>query len=58
MSNTAHTDKRLTCKDCGRDFVFTAGEQKYYAERLFTDPKRCPECRRAKKANYGESARG
>ncbi|HOO26276.1 MAG TPA: zinc-ribbon domain containing protein, partial [Clostridiales bacterium] len=25
-------DKTLKCKDCGSDFVFTAGEQEFYAE--------------------------
>lgn len=42
-------DKELNCIDCGTRFTFTAGEQKYYEERRFTEPKRCPECRRAKK---------
>ena len=26
-------DKTLKCKECGADFVFTAGEQEFYAER-------------------------
>ena len=44
-------DKTLVCKDCGNEFVFTEGEQAFYAEKGFTnDPVRCPECRKAKKA--------
>lgn len=44
------TDKTLTCKDCGAEFVFTAGEQQFYAEKGFeNDPIRCKECRIAKK---------
>lgn len=44
-------DKTLTCKDCGRDFEFTASEQEFYAEKGFTnEPGRCPECRSARKA--------
>ncbi|AMP20623.1 cytochrome C551 [endosymbiont 'TC1' of Trimyema compressum] len=43
-------DKTLSCSDCGADFVFTQGEQEFYAEKGFTnEPKRCPECRRQRK---------
>lgn len=43
-------DKVLTCRDCGREFVFTASEQEFYAEKGFTnEPGRCPECRAARK---------
>ena len=45
-------DKTLTCRDCGQPFVFTAGEQEFYAEKGFTNqPSRCPDCRRAAKAS-------
>jgi CxxC-x17-CxxC domain-containing protein len=44
-------DKTLTCRDCGEEFVFTAGEQEFYQEKGFTnEPTRCPNCRRANKA--------
>lgn len=43
-------DKTLKCKDCGGDFVFTAGEQAFYAEKGFeNEPARCRDCRDAKK---------
>ena len=43
-------DKVLKCKDCGADFVFTAGEQEFYAEKGFeNEPARCKECRIARK---------
>ena len=43
-------DKTLVCSDCGKEFVFTEGEQAFYAEKGFTnEPKRCPECRKARK---------
>ena len=43
------TDKTLTCKDCGAEFVFTVGEQEFYKEKGFdNEPKRCLACRRAK----------
>ena len=28
-----YEDKTLKCKDCGEEFVFTAGEQEFYAEK-------------------------
>ncbi|HWJ04010.1 MAG TPA: zinc-ribbon domain containing protein [Verrucomicrobiae bacterium] len=44
-------DKELTCKDCGNTFVFTTGEQEFYAEKGFeNEPTRCRECRNARKA--------
>lgn len=43
-------DKTLVCVDCGKEFVFTAGEQEFYAEKQYqNEPKRCKECRIAKK---------
>ncbi len=44
-------DKTLTCRDCGTSFLFTAGEQEFYASRGFAnEPSRCPECRAARRA--------
>jgi len=44
-------DKTIECKDCGKEFVFTEGEQEFYKEKGFeNDPVRCPDCRRARKA--------
>lgn len=51
-SNTMYTDKTLVCKDCGNEFVFTAGEQEFYAEKGFqNEPTRCKACRQARKAS-------
>jgi CxxC-x17-CxxC domain-containing protein len=44
------SDKTLTCRDCGQQFTFTAGEQAFYQERGFSEPQRCPACRQARKA--------
>ena len=50
-------DKTLTCSECGLEFVFTEGEQKFYQEKGFThEPKRCKECR-ARKKDDGRSGR-
>ena len=34
-----YEDKTLVCKDCGAEFVFTAGEQEFYAEKGFQNRK-------------------
>lgn len=50
-------DKTIVCKDCGKEFVFTVGEQEFYEEKGFTnEPVRCKECRAAKKAKYNKKA--
>ena len=47
-------DKGLNCRDCSADFVFTAGEQEFYAEKGFqNEPVRCPTCRTARKQSSG-----
>lgn len=48
-------DKTLVCKDCGKEFVFTVGEQEFFKEKGFeNDPVRCPACRKARKAQKNE----
>ena len=32
-----YQDKTLICKECGAEFVFTAGEQEFYAEKGFVE---------------------
>ena len=50
-----YEDKTLVCKECGNEFVFSAGEQEFYAERGFqNEPQRCKACRDART----NSARG
>jgi CxxC-x17-CxxC domain-containing protein len=47
-------DKTLTCRDCGQEFIWTAGEQEFYQQRgLVNQPGRCPDCRRARKSQHG-----
>jgi CxxC-x17-CxxC domain-containing protein len=55
----SYADKTLTCRDCGMDFVFTSGEQEFYAQKGFTnEPTRCPSCRQQRKANGGGRSGG
>lgn len=52
------SDKTIVCKDCGKEFVFTEGEQEFYKEKGFeNDPVRCPECRRKRKAEKNRTRR-
>jgi CxxC-x17-CxxC domain-containing protein len=52
-------DKRLTCRDCNAEFMFTASEQDFFAEKGFTnEPGRCPDCRAARKQNNPGFSRG
>jgi hypothetical protein len=51
-------DQQLVCIDCKQEFVFTQGEQKFFAERNFTPPKRCKPCRDAKKADKAQGSGG
>jgi CxxC-x17-CxxC domain-containing protein len=59
-----YEDRNIACADCGQEFVFTASEQAFYAEKGFTDPpKRCKPCRQARKAQrnsggYGDDSYG
>lgn len=49
------TDKEITCKDCRRPFIWTAGEQAYFAEKGFDKvPKRCVPCRRERRVEMAE----
>jgi CxxC-x17-CxxC domain-containing protein len=48
-------DRTLTCRDCGQQFTFTAGEQEFYQSRgLTNEPGRCVDCRRARKQQRGD----
>jgi CxxC-x17-CxxC domain-containing protein len=58
-----YTDERLTCTDCGTEFVFSSGEQQFFATKGFQNkPNRCPDCRTARKnarqANGGNGGGG
>lgn len=49
-----YTDKVLQCADCGIDFVFSASEQEFFAQKGFASaPKRCASCRAQRRAALG-----
>jgi CxxC-x17-CxxC domain-containing protein len=52
------SDRSLTCADCGQEFVFSASEQQFYADRGFSDPRRCSTCRANRKAQRNAGGGG
>jgi len=53
------TDKALTCSDCNTGFTFSASEQEFFASKGFTnEPRRCPNCRAARKVQRGGGGYG
>ena len=50
-----YEDRTLVCRDCGESFIFSGGEQRFFAEKgLVNTPQRCPNCRAvAKRARTG-----
>jgi len=44
-------DRTLTCADCGEEFLFSAREQAFFAEKGFQTPKRCRSCKQVRKAS-------
>ena len=49
----AYEDRTLTCAECGAEFTFSADDQQFRASRGYQDPKRCPNCRQARRADRG-----
>jgi len=51
MENEEYQDKTLKCKNCGKDFIWTKGEQEFFHEKgLKNKPARCKECRKLNRA--------
>ncbi len=49
-----YQDKTLVCKECGNEFIFTAGEQEFYDSKGFSnEPQRCKPCREARRIQGG-----
>jgi len=52
-------DKSIQCCDCGATFTFSAQDQEFFQSKGYTnEPKRCPSCRQARKAERGGGAGG
>ena len=43
-------DKTVSCKSCGKEFIFTVEQQEFYIKNNLPGvPSRCPDCRNAAK---------
>jgi CxxC-x17-CxxC domain-containing protein len=55
----AFQDKSIQCCDCGATFTFSAQDQEFFQSKGYTnEPKRCPSCRSARKAERGGTTGG
>lgn len=54
----ANQDQTIQCKDCGKDFTWTADEQAFYQEKGFNAPLRCKDCRAKARANFDNNRGG
>ena len=54
----AFQDQSLVCRDCGKEFTWTASEQEFYQQKGFENaPVRCTDCRVLKKARMRDGQR-
>ena len=49
MYEQNYENQQLQCVECGKIFEFAAEDQEFYAAKGYSAPKRCPECREARK---------
>jgi CxxC-x17-CxxC domain-containing protein len=63
----SYQDKELTCVECNAIFTFSADDQQFHADKGYTEPRRCPACRAARRAgrdggyssgSFGDSSYG
>src|SRR5437763_17019185 len=56
-SNMEYQDKVLRCAECDAEFIFTAGEQMFFADKGFkNEPKRCKTCKAKRVDNSGQGS--
>jgi CxxC-x17-CxxC domain-containing protein len=53
-----YRDKNLVCIECHQPFVWTAGEQLFFADKNFkNEPKRCKACKGKRNSRMGLPSR-
>ena len=50
-------DQQIQCGDCNTQFAFTESEQQFYAQKGLAAPKRCKDCRNARKSQRSAQPR-
>jgi len=58
MQDQTYQNEQLQCVECGKIFEFSAEDQEFYAQKGYSSPKRCPECRENRKARSNNSRGG
>ena len=54
-----YQDKTLACQECSQEFIFSADDQQYHADKGYTnEPKRCKPCRQARRAAQSGNSYG
>lgn len=51
------TDTKINCVDCDTQFVLSLGEQRWFKDKGFSMPKRCPDCRARRKEDREKEAK-
>ncbi len=51
-------DQELECVQCKKEFTFTAGEQEFFSDKGFTEPRRCKSCRNARRKRSQKEGNG
>ncbi len=54
----AYADRTLTCAECNSEFTFSADDQEFHAKKGYQEPKRCPNCRAARRGGGGGGGGG
>jgi hypothetical protein len=44
---STYKDREVTCAECGDEFVWSARDQEFYAEKGYQAPSRCKPCKQA-----------
>ena len=52
VANHDGEDKEIVCKLCGKKFIFTVGEQEFYASKNFPEPKHCKGCAKKRRMKF------
>lgn len=58
MYEQTYETQQLQCVECGKIFDFSAEDQEFYAKKGYSAPKRCSECREARKRNNPRNGGG
>lgn len=48
-------NKKIICKECGKECIFTTGEKEFYAQKGLNEPKKCKDCREKSKQSKFKS---